>query len=121
MREIKFRYIFRDHIGKFHVLPQHIATIGERNDILYNIRHGWELVARSEFTGLKDKNGKEIYEGDIVKIHRGYAIPSGVVYWNEDSAGFGVKHHYYDNYVDLDTVETVIGNIWENPELLEGK
>jgi hypothetical protein len=71
-----------------------------------------------QYTGLHDKNGREIYEGDIVEIHHGYSIPSGVVYWNEDIAGFGVKNDLYHNYVELDTVKEVIGNIYENKELL---
>ena len=73
-----------------------------------------------EFTGLKDKNGKEIYEGDVVK---GGVIGELVeIYWR--NGGFGIKNQFTkDNpdsitFIDLEACE-VIGNIYENPELLE--
>ena len=79
-----------------------------------------------QYTGLKDKNGKEIYEGDILStdLSRPYLI---VCFRN---GAFMVQCHddgkdYYDLMVSIneesDQVEhlEVIGNIYENPELLE--
>lgn len=66
MREIKFRYIFEDSLGEKHSLTQTIEDLEYSIDIPTNIKHGWRLIARSESTGLLDKQGKEIYEGDIV-------------------------------------------------------
>lgn len=85
-----------------------------------------EDVILEQYTGLKDKNGKEIYEGDI--IHRGAlskanVFRNSVICFDEESVGFiatstrnGVRTLF--NGHTCDEVE-VIGNIHENPELLK--
>ena len=82
--------------------------------------HGEEDVILMQYTGLKDKNGKEIYEGDIIKsIANGYRYV--VVFRN---GIFRMKS--IGSYMDIATVGftkhepfVIIGNIFENPELLE--
>jgi uncharacterized phage protein (TIGR01671 family) len=87
-----------------------------------------------QFTGLTDKNGKKIFEGDIVRHHNGnpYAINSivekGVVYWDDVTCGWrrtsnGAFHHgVVDTYrMSHECVYEVIGNIHDNPELLDGE
>lgn len=65
-----------------------------------------------QFTGLKDKNGKEIYEGDIMKITEHYHE----VFWDIDRAMFRTKVYSLTSSIQWDG--EVIGNIYENPELL---
>lgn len=60
-----------------------------------------------QFIGLKDKNGKEIYEGDIMVTHTGWKT---VVRWDEENLC----------YCGFMLIWEVIGNIHENPELLKG-
>ena len=76
-------------------------------------------------TGLKDKNGVEIYEGDIVKP-LGFASWIGVVAYSKENAAYILDDHNNDfrkgeNIYLSEFAEglEIIGNIYENPELLE--
>lgn len=74
-------------------------------------------VVFMQCTGLKDKNGKLIYEGDIV---RDINIPSYfyIIVWFK--GGFYLKSTVSNSFLVFDTTQQeVIGNIYENPELLE--
>jgi len=80
----------------------------------------WKVM---QYAGLKDKNGKEIYEGDVVRIwadpkdYNGYKGHNyiGVVEWDEFILGFILSDGH--GLKDFEFIE-IVGNIYENPELL---
>jgi uncharacterized phage protein (TIGR01671 family) len=83
---------------------------------------GCDNVILMQFTGCHDKNGKEIYEVDIVlydrNIHKDIDTAKFKVVWAKDRYVLQeIKHKYYIDDVTWELVE-VIGNIYENPELL---
>ena len=117
MREIKFRawdkYAETMSYGK---LEQFDDMLGFRFNHFDD-----ESPVYMQFTGLRDKNGREIYEGDICND---LAVFRFVVIWDEDNArflgrGIGARKEYI-RYVGQEPAVIVIGNIYENPELLKG-
>ena len=77
-----------------------------------------DISEMMQYTGLKDKNGKEIYEGDILSMHNGQY--NSQVVWDTDRyiadhIGNGGSESITTFIEDLE----IIGNIYENPELLK--
>jgi uncharacterized phage protein (TIGR01671 family) len=128
MKEIKFRAWDKENNYMFEVKQINVGiNIGDickmiiweeneednRADGNYLVEHSGDTIELMQFTGLTDKNGKEIYEGDIVRgehligewTAKVDMIPTGV--W------FGGAR-----FTEVATPE-VIGNIYENPELLK--
>ncbi len=78
-----------------------------------------EDVELMQFTGLHDKNGKEVYEGDIVK-YRTHPMKTskGIVVWSKNEPALKIlDDHIYYSLGSINMIE-IIGNIYENPELL---
>ncbi len=141
MREIKFRgkkidsneWIFgwlrqsgQQEIQKAN--GQYVRT--EKYYQIQNNKYHFEFVTEEtigQYTGLKDKNGTEIYEGDIFEVINSHEERFIVwVEYSEKYAEFVIRHSsniVIDNEPlgDIDTAKTVIilGNIHDNPQLLE--
>lgn len=130
------RYSFRVWYDKDKVFCK-VVEIGfvfdkpERIDCLHPITGdliNLHNVPLMQNTTVKDKNGKEIYEGDIVKVKdreewRDRKNPEniGVVEWNDEEGEYHVKGTYIEYVVGCwDWAIEIIGNIFENPDLIKG-
>ncbi len=104
-REIKFR--FYSKLLKHFVIPNDNIIAGAFKD---------ENMIVMQYVGLKDKNGKEIYEGDIFKG----TWNNIAVEWIECDACFGfTEENDWRTFTRSDLSEMkIIGNIYSNPELL---
>ena len=127
MREIKFRAWDKEKkiIGNvlgIDILHKEIFFSNENVDCYEHT--DFKDIELMQYTGLKDKNNKEIYEGDIVKLRTNHGI--GVVKNYDEWGAFVVEYikprplavlgtNYYKEDIE------VIGNIYENPELLGEK
>ena len=119
-REIKFRAWNKKDKVMVDVAAMNFGPSGFWSLIEYaydaelQLADSYELM---QYTGLKAKNGREISAGDIVKNEYGKVME---VQYDPRSAAVGVGDYYFGTIGSGKTLE-VIGNIFDNPELLEGK
>lgn len=115
-REIKFRawdvnnqkFIYLELLtGVFHPVYSHEL-----------LEKGQNLSSWSQYTGLKDKTGKEIYEGDCFMDEEDGTYD--YVIWNKVSAGWTTNIWYsVGEFAEQAPTLEIIGNIYENPELIK--
>lgn len=122
MRELKFRAW--DKVEKkmlFDADPFALHVSGSNEPLLAKTHKNEDCIFE-QYTGLKDKNGKEIYEGDILQDIDG---DTATVIWRVQQAEWGIRwsankaEDSLSHRMLWDGLKEVIGNIHENPELLE--
>ena len=140
MREIKFRAWDKKYsemiFTGFHVLGE-VTAFSQIEQYLFETKQvdniptieRWNDIELMQFTGLKDKNGKEIYEGDILKLQypirdvegydNNYILLNVIIeyhggaFWFSGGGYTDCNWHFYN-----EPEREIIGNIYENPELL---
>lgn len=129
MREIKFRAWDKEDELMYDVIRIHFNTRGYVAVPVIG-PDGWELERRKlsrvelmQHTGIKDKNGKEIWEGDIIEyLDKGSLTHDFIepVIWidNKYNVGWGTDNSE-NVWAEVARLSVVIGNIYENPELLQ--
>ena len=116
MRELKFRAWLADEKAMVEWNPMFFSDMSPVTHYGNEFPTGEDTVIM-QYTGLKDKNGREIYAGDVIEFQYLTHMLRGVVAWHDRGAcwltssfpGGGIPTH-----------GEVIGNIHENPELMEG-
>lgn len=131
MREIKFRGKRLDN-GEW-IKGNSIVRLGDgfficcwtgvtiKKSEFYNLFTEVAPATVGQYTGLKDKNGREIYEGDIIGGSNGsingWEWPfKSEIKWNDEECGFNTPNW---GYMDSTHYYNVLGNIHDNPELLK--
>lgn len=103
---------------KFRAWDEYTSQMVYQDDVLTasKILNRYDVV--EQFTGVCDRNGKEIYEGDFIYFDSGYEQEIGIVEYNTDDycPQFCIVYNY-GNILDFShRITKVVGNVFENPE-----
>lgn len=149
-REIKFNFVYQHpvskevRISKSYTIEELLVTydeeiynttihcdctsVGETNVV--ECGNGCDyfdefvLIGKIQFTGMKDKYGVEIYEGDLMHVEYSHGQSAGAnpcrVVWEKGSFGFRDKKDFWQGQVDSHcALSEVIGDIYRNPEQMK--
>lgn len=142
MRSIKFRGYPAKHVEKYpaskEYLPMYYLEFpsrlngvnwwdefdGKPRNVKSIAHQEWlDDLVLMQFTGIKDKNGKEIYEGDIITHSADGMI--GVITWSEGLYRYVIENLAQTEIIadlcDYDADPEILGNIYQNQELLNEK
>lgn len=123
-REIKFRYVFkRKTDGHIYIIEFNVEALEDKSvsQIKTMLRNDlWELVARDQFTGLKDKNELELYADDIIDITRYEETTRHQIIWKEGGWRLNPPGPFPTQYLGCfkSAIIEKKGNIYENKDLL---
>lgn len=126
MREIKFRvWDGEEMFSLSEAMKDGIVGVQDWSTFAFELESYFDDVVLMQYTGLKDKNGVEIYEGDIVEYKD---FSGGLLLFKEQPKSKGVVKINLAKGIYLKGMGTfegqkveVIGNIYENPELITQK
>lgn len=125
MREIKFRAWDKEQKEWVKYSITDNIPIFCHNTSRWKTDKEGERFILCQYTGLKDENDREIYEGDIIKAVS-FAKPIGIVKYSDENQAFifndlDKKYRGYSTALmnQFDDGFEILGNIYENPELLE--
>ena len=120
-----------DDVSDLTFFEGNLKFIGRRTVGGVSFQYSVDKIELMQSTGLFDKNGKEIFEGDILKVANNDSSWFEVVKYDHDKAMFiskevNLKYEVpetplYDLFSPYPFKVEVIGNIWENPDLLGTK
>lgn len=111
MRELKFRFVNKHKkTGKISMVFSTLEELAGEDS--WQGASPWERIANNQYTNLKDKNGKEIYSGDLVKHDAGTQYE--VKYSRELAGFFPLCDTAQSNKAGIATKWEVVGNKWES-------